>query len=115
MKLLEWYVDVEDTARLHVIAVLDPNVKSERLFACAGPIRWDDVVQILRKLQPHNSAIPDATKDAVKEKFDIVPSRRAEQLLRDFYGQPGWTTLEESLKRGIESWLIPHNIGNGED
>ncbi|PYI07686.1 NAD(P)-binding protein [Aspergillus sclerotiicarbonarius CBS 121057] len=99
----QWYVDVVDTARLHVIGLLDPNVKSERLFACAGKFKWDDVVQILRKFQPDNHNIPDAVKDAIKEKFEIVPSGRAEQLLRDFYGRPGWTTLEESLKRGIEN------------
>ncbi|RAK96752.1 NAD(P)-binding protein [Aspergillus ibericus CBS 121593] len=98
----QWYVDVEDTARLHVIGLLDPNVQAERLFACAAPFRWDDAVQILRKLQPHNSVIPNAVKDKVKEKFQIVPSGRAEQLLREFYGRPGWTPLEESLKRGLD-------------
>ncbi|PWY89620.1 aldehyde reductase II [Aspergillus sclerotioniger CBS 115572] len=99
----QYYVDVEDTARLHVIATLDPNVKSERVFACAGPFKWDDVVQILRNLQPQSSAIVNASKDTVKEKFDIVPSARAEQLLRDFYGRSGWTSLEDSVKRGLAS------------
>ncbi|RAL10243.1 putative aldehyde reductase [Aspergillus homomorphus CBS 101889] len=97
----QWYVDVEDTARLHVVGLLDPNVQSERLFACAAPFAWADVVQILRELQPQNTQIPDALGE-VQEKFHVVASARAEQLLRAFYGKDRWTPLKESLAKGIE-------------
>src|SRR5437763_255698 len=48
----EWCVDVEDTARLHVIALLDPDVQSERIFAAARPFTWTEVLHILRTLRP---------------------------------------------------------------
>ncbi|OJJ99093.1 hypothetical protein ASPACDRAFT_1856676 [Aspergillus aculeatus ATCC 16872] len=105
MKMIppHWYVDVEDTARLHVIALLDPAVQSERIFAAAAPYNWAEVLTILRELRPENNQIPDAY-DPMKEKFDLLPSKRAEELLKSFYGKPGWTSLRESLVNGIEGY-----------
>lgn len=97
----EWFVDVEDTARLHVIALLDPAVKSERLFAFAAPMNWTDVISILRKLRPYRQ-FPNPPENEGRDLTDIKPSKRAEQLIRDFFGRPGWTSLEESLAKGIE-------------
>ncbi|KFY99397.1 hypothetical protein V500_01383 [Pseudogymnoascus sp. VKM F-4518 (FW-2643)] len=34
---LKWFVDVEDDARIHVAALLDPTVKLKRIFAFAAP------------------------------------------------------------------------------
>ncbi|PYH78998.1 putative aldehyde reductase [Aspergillus uvarum CBS 121591] len=98
-----WYVDVEDTARLHVVALLDPSVQSERIFAAAAPFNWAEVITILRELRPENNRIPDAY-DPVREKFDLVPTKRAEDLLKSFYGRPGWTSLRESLVNGIDGY-----------
>jgi hypothetical protein len=102
---LEWYVDVEDTARLHVIALLDPDVQSERIFACAAPFTWTEVLHVLRTLRPQNTTIPDPPEDEGNDHVRIVPSRRAEDLLRKFYGKP-WTKLQESLARGIDEQLV---------
>ncbi|PLB46252.1 NAD(P)-binding protein [Aspergillus steynii IBT 23096] len=103
MKLIprQWRVDVDDTARLHAIAVLHPGVVSERVFAASEPFSWARVVEILRRLRPQNKSIPDAPEEAEKI-FYVVPSQRAEDLIKEFYGRPGWTTLEESLEAGIE-------------
>ncbi|KAE8165705.1 NAD(P)-binding protein [Aspergillus tamarii] len=97
----QWYVDVEDTARLHVIGLLDPDVQSERLFACAGPYTWTQVLNIMRKLRPDCSAIPDVQEEENIRHFEVVPSKRAEKLIQAFYHRPGWTSLEESLARGV--------------
>ena len=37
---LEWYIDVQDTARLHVAAVINPDVQNERIFGFADPFNW---------------------------------------------------------------------------
>lgn len=54
----------------------------------------------MRRLRPHNKSIPDAP-DETKSIFHVVPSKRAEELIKEFYGRPGWTTLEESIAAGI--------------
>ncbi|OJK04307.1 hypothetical protein ASPACDRAFT_37865 [Aspergillus aculeatus ATCC 16872] len=98
----QWYVNVEDTARLHVVALLSPAVRGERIFAFASEFNWTDVVGILRRLRPNNALIPDPPANEVRDASEILPSRRAEELLREFYGQPGWISLEETIAAGIE-------------
>uniref|UniRef100_A0A1Y1MV40 Uncharacterized protein n=1 Tax=Photinus pyralis TaxID=7054 RepID=A0A1Y1MV40_PHOPY len=97
----EWFVDVQDTARLHVIALLDPEVRDERLFAFAGPHNWTDVIEVLRRRCPQ-SKLPPAPDNEGRDLSDVKPAKRAEQLLRDFFGVPGWTSLEDSLANGID-------------
>ena len=45
----QWYVDVRDTGRLHVIALIDPECKGQRIFAFAAPFTWNDLLAIFRK------------------------------------------------------------------
>ncbi|QLI72761.1 Aldehyde reductase 2 [Metarhizium brunneum] len=97
----QWYVDVQDTARLHVIGLLDPAVRDERLFAFAGPYNWTDVIQVFRRLRPQ-SKLPPAPENEGRDLSDVKPAKRAEQLLMDFFGLPGWTSLEDSLADGID-------------
>ncbi|KAK5689836.1 hypothetical protein LTR97_012595 [Elasticomyces elasticus] len=47
---LQWFVNVQDTARLHVSARLDPDCNSERIFASAATFNGNDVLAALRKL-----------------------------------------------------------------
>ena len=95
-------MDVRDTARLHVAALLDPTVQSERLFAFAGPYNWNDVIDILRKLRPKNKKIPTAPEGEGRDLSDLYEvSKRAEQLICSFFGIKGWTSLEDSLAAGI--------------
>ncbi|GAM33894.1 hypothetical protein TCE0_013r01121 [Talaromyces pinophilus] len=99
----QWHVNVGDIARIHAIALLDPNVQSERLFAFAAPFTWTGVIDILRKLRPSNKSLVNPPADELPDLSDIVPSKRAESLLRSFFGQSGWIGLEQSLKDGIDS------------
>jgi hypothetical protein len=95
-------VDVRDTARLHIAALLDPTVHSERLFAFAGPYNWNDVIDILKKLRPENKKIPTAPEGEGRDLSDVYKaSKRAEQLIRSFFGVKGWISLEDSLAAGI--------------
>jgi nucleoside-diphosphate-sugar epimerase len=99
--VLAWFVDVEDTARLHAIALFSPNVRSERLFAAARPISWGEVIGIIRRIQPSNSRIPAPPFQEEPTLGDVVPAGRAEKLLREYFGQRGWTSLEDSLEGGL--------------
>ncbi|KAJ5952970.1 uncharacterized protein N7479_011383 [Penicillium vulpinum] len=98
---LPWFVDVEDTARLHTIALFSPSVRSERLFAAATPLTWKNVIEILKRIQPNNGRLPVAPVQEEPTLGEVVPAARAEKLLRDNFGQSGWTPLEVSLEGGI--------------
>jgi hypothetical protein len=95
-------VDVEDVARLCIIGLLDINVKSERLFGFAGQANWTDIVRMLRELRPNNQRIPDPPKNEKRDNTRVVPRDRAEQLLKNFYGQAAWTPIRHSLENGIQ-------------
>ncbi|KAJ7615669.1 hypothetical protein DFH06DRAFT_1286152 [Mycena polygramma] len=66
----QWFVNVADTARLHVAALIDPACNGKRIFAYAEPFNWNDILGVLRKQNPGREFLED------------VPRSRAE-FLRD--------------------------------
>jgi nucleoside-diphosphate-sugar epimerase len=40
-KSTEWFVDVQDCARLHVACLINPDVQNERIFAFAEPFNFE--------------------------------------------------------------------------
>ncbi|UKZ75601.1 hypothetical protein TrVFT333_003289 [Trichoderma virens FT-333] len=97
----QYFIDVRDTARLHVAALLDPNVKGERIFAFAREYNWTDVLTILRKLRP-DQEFPNNPENEGRDYTEVIPIARAQKLLQSFFGQASWTSLEDSLAAGIE-------------
>jgi nucleoside-diphosphate-sugar epimerase len=104
--LVEWFVDVEDTAKLHVIALLDPEVKSERIFAFAETYTWTDILAIIRRILPEGcEQLVSPPENEGRDISRILPRERAEELLQNFYGK-GWTKLEDSIAAGFEGFDI---------
>ncbi|RAL16214.1 cinnamoyl-CoA reductase, partial [Aspergillus homomorphus CBS 101889] len=93
----QWFVNVEDTARLHITALLDRTVASERIFAFANPFNWTDVLEILHKNSNGDSDLPPIPENEARDLSQVVPSRRAEHLLVQSWGLSGWTSLEHSV------------------
>jgi hypothetical protein len=93
-------VNVDDTARLHVAALLYKTVKNERIFAFAKPFTWNDVLNVLRKLYP-SKKFSDNIPDEVRSNMS-VPTERGAQLLKDVFGRDGWTSLEETIAENVE-------------
>jgi hypothetical protein len=48
----EWFINVRDDARLHVAAMLDASLSTERFFAFAEPYNWIDILAVIRELRP---------------------------------------------------------------
>lgn len=86
---------------MHAVALLDPKVESQRLFAFAGPYNWTDIIGVLHKLRPGNTKIPQAPENEGRDLFDMKPSKRGEELIKNFFGVPGWKDLETSIAEGI--------------
>ncbi|KAF2135660.1 uncharacterized protein K452DRAFT_354301 [Aplosporella prunicola CBS 121167] len=95
----QYFVDVQDTALLHVAAAIHPGVENERVFAFAEPCNGDSILKILRKLYPGKKFPENFQSD--KDLSKIVPRARAEELLRDM-GKSGWTSMQESVKLNTE-------------
>ena len=129
--IIEYFVDVQDTGRLHVAALNDPDVQNERIIAFAAPFNakylpsllsisrllpgpkallsscaaltlQSDILRILRKLCPGRSKIFPA--DFVNDNWrDIskVDNERGAELLKRLFRREGWVGLEESVKNNI--------------
>lgn len=98
----QYYVNVQDTARIHLAALTYPDVKNERLFAFAAPFNWNDVLASFRKTHPDHKVIddlPNLGKDLSK-----VANERAEELLKRL-GRPGWTSLDDSLNDAVAGFV----------
>ncbi|KAB8290034.1 hypothetical protein EYC80_010360 [Monilinia laxa] len=96
------FVDVQDTARLHVSALINADVQNERLFAFAEPFNNNILLRTFRKLRPDAKIIDDFHDDSIRDLSKVANERAAELLRRDF-GRPGFTSLEESLANNIQA------------
>lgn len=97
----QYYINVQDNARIHVAALIYSDVESERLFTFAHPFTWNEILAVFRKWYPNHKTIddiPDLGQDLSK-----VANQRAEELLKRF-GLPGWTSLEQSVRDATDGW-----------
>ncbi|KAK4087623.1 hypothetical protein Purlil1_7954 [Purpureocillium lilacinum] len=99
-----FYIDVQDTARLHVAALLHPAVREERIFAYAGPYTWRTIQQTMQKLYPRRAFAPDVA-DAPLDGSVVPGTARAEDLLREM-GREGWTSLEDCVRMNTEDLAV---------
>lgn len=96
---LEYFVNVEDAALLHVAAGVLPQVRSQRIFAFGGKFCWDWILAIMRKIEPGRKLPADFSGG--EDQTEIVPRAKAEELLREM-GRPGWTNLEDTIAQNVE-------------
>jgi nucleoside-diphosphate-sugar epimerase len=97
----QYYINVQDNARVHVAALLSPDVNGERLYTFAHPFNWNDILAIYRKVYPEHQFIDDIPN--LGRDLSKVANGRAEELLKRF-GVKGWASLEESVIAAAESW-----------
>jgi hypothetical protein len=91
-----YMVNVEDTARLHIAALVEEDVRGERLFAFAEPINYSSIVSALKKVDPSKTEYPALPENEGRD-LSTVSTGRAEELLRRA-GRSGFIGLEESLR-----------------
>ncbi|KAK6606751.1 aldehyde reductase protein [Botrytis cinerea] len=97
----QYFVDVQDVGRLHVSALIDEDVKNERLFAYSEPFNNNTLLRTFRKLRPDAKIMGDFHDDSINDLSKVANERAAELLTRD-HGRAGFTKLEESLANNIQ-------------
>lgn len=95
----EWGVAVSDTARLHVAALIDADIKDERVFAFSEPYNWNSIFELLRKIKPDHKW-PENIKDNSQDKSKVLPRGRADEILKKNFGA-GFLSLEEALRNNL--------------
>lgn len=93
---IDFYIDVEDTARLHLAALLHPDLKSRRIFAYAEPYTWKSIQDVLRSVYADKVFAPDIP-DHPLDRSIIAELPLSLQLLKDM-GRDGWSSLEDIVR-----------------
>ncbi|KFX91782.1 hypothetical protein O988_07590 [Pseudogymnoascus sp. VKM F-3808] len=91
-----WFVDVEDAALLHIAALTQEDVKSERLLGFADTFNFNSWVDIFRQLDPSKPWPADDPTQG--HDLSRVDTRREKELLARF-GQKGWTSFYSSVQK----------------
>ncbi|KAL8801947.1 MAG: hypothetical protein Q9182_004128 [Xanthomendoza sp. 2 TL-2023] len=110
------WVNVTDTALLHVAALLEGDVQGERILAFAGPFNWNDTVEALERIDAEGGdegwrwRAEDKRgrrkwekREGCERDLKTVETGRGEELLRR-YGRDGFRGLEESLRECVGSF-----------
>lgn len=100
----QYYIDVIDDARLHVIAaVLDESIVDERIFAFAEPFNTTRIAETIIKLRPDSESKLSKLVDPNEPKdMSHVPNELGAKLLKKWYGQDGYTSFEDTVKQNLE-------------
>lgn len=94
----QWFINVRDTARLHIAALIDPSQRGQRIFAFAAPFNWNDVLDIMRKQNPDKQFIENISDD---RDLSSVPNDDAEQLLKKHFSH-GFANLEDTIRENTQ-------------
>lgn len=99
----QYYINVTDNARLHLIpALLDRDVQNERIFAFADQFNWTDLVDAIVKARPAAKEKLAKFRDENEERdLSKVPNELGAKLLTKWFGQDGYTSLEESVAQNL--------------
>lgn len=86
-------------------AVLDPEVRGERLQAWGHSAHWNDILAILRRLRPQKKFVDDYA-DPQHLTVSIDQAEAVRLLSKWSPGGPkpdrnGWTALEDSILENI--------------
>ncbi|KAK3332675.1 hypothetical protein B0T19DRAFT_490649 [Cercophora scortea] len=96
------YINIKDVATAHVAAVLDPDVKGQRLFLWSDAFTFNDVLALLRKKYPDRKFvdnIPDQVKDiSTKDDAPVLA------LLKKWAGQDNWISFEQTIDEVFEGY-----------
>ena len=99
------FVDVQDSAVLHVAALILSDVRHQRIFAVCTPWNVSSVAQLLKGLFPNRpGADENEIEDVGVDLTNFREATRAEQLLVRM-GKKGWTDIETSVEKLCHSFV----------
>ena len=90
---------MKDVALLHVAAILDPDVKKERIQAWADNCNWNDILSIMRRLYPQHQFVddlPNMTQLSITTDLTLPFG-----LLRKWGLQDAWKSLEQTVRDNV--------------
>jgi nucleoside-diphosphate-sugar epimerase len=98
-----WMINVDDAAKVHFAALVDSTVMNQRILAWGQRFAWNDVLMLVKAHRPHLSTLPDPLPDMGQDELE-VDNALARDLLRRWFNQADFKTLEESVRENLEGY-----------
>ena len=96
----EHYINVTEDAKLHIVALANPTVEFERIFAIKEAYNAKIILDALRQIYP-DQTWDEYPEDQGEDLSFVEPSKRAEELLREAYGH-GFVDLKTTVRQNTE-------------
>ncbi|UZJ53670.1 hypothetical protein CBS101457_002990 [Exobasidium rhododendri] len=95
----QWFVDVSDTAKMHLICLTQANVQMERIWTVNAPFTWNMLIDVIRKVSPtsHPPEKEDTGNRAAVDRTEIV-CKRAWELMKP---HGGFRDLETAVRANL--------------
>lgn len=81
--------------------MLDESLKNERIFAFAAPFNANDAIDAIKKVAPSADTSKLQKDPAELSDLSKVPNELGGKLLKQWFGQEGYKTLEQSVKENL--------------
>lgn len=95
----QYFIDVQDAARLHVAALIAPDVKNERLLGFSESFNWNAVLNIWRQGFPGRVFPRDVEYRG--SGWDDTDATEAQQRAESIMKSVGYYGFEVSLERSL--------------
>lgn len=95
----QFHVDVDDVAKLHVIAAMNEDLKNERILAYGTKYTFNSIIDAIKKVRP-NAPLAEKKEEWSVEDNTAVSVVRANELLKD---QGGLRDLDYSICRTLQA------------
>ncbi|EMF11571.1 NAD(P)-binding protein [Sphaerulina musiva SO2202] len=101
----QYMIDVVDDARLHLIAAaLDPSIENERIFGFNVAFNFGDIIAIIKKHYPDAKNVAKTPENEGRD-LSKVPNELGAELLKKWYGQDGYKSLEQTVLENLEGQI----------
>lgn len=94
----QYHVDVNDVAKLHIIALMREDVKNERILAFGTRFTGNSIIESVKKVMP-NALTPEKKEEWSLEDNTTVDVSRGNELLKD---QGGFRNIEYSIRGNLK-------------
>ncbi|KAI9743079.1 MAG: hypothetical protein M1818_003374 [Claussenomyces sp. TS43310] len=96
----QYFIDVRDVARLHLVGLVNPDVHNERIFAFAEPFNFHDIFAAVKAAKPDHKLPEDPSSDD-RDLSEIAQMPRSIELLKTV-GRDRFIPLGQSIIDTLE-------------
>lgn len=105
---LAFFVDVKDVALVHIAALLDSDVNSQRIQTWGRALSWNSVLKVLRDVRPQKEWLADLENP---DRLTVTADQTTSETLLKKFGNGDWAPLEQTLTENLNNPFFKCSVG----